>query len=57
MQMENVVITVVLIWLPALVGHWLWEAYIIATRGIDRLPECRRWWCPEGMKNLVKRGS
>jgi hypothetical protein len=43
-----------LIWSLAIVVHFLWEAWIIAARGIDALDQCRRWWCPHGMRNRWK---
>ena len=43
-------------WMLGICVHLLWEAWIIATRGFDALPECRRWWCPHGFLNNVKRG-
>ena len=45
---------ILLIWSLAIVAHFLWEAWIIAARGIDALDQCRRWWCPHGMRNRWK---
>jgi hypothetical protein len=49
----KIVVFVTFVWGLALVVHLLAEAWIIAARGFDKLPPCRHWWCPEGMKNLV----
>jgi hypothetical protein len=40
-------------WLLVVCGHFLWEAWIIATRGFDALPECYRGWCPHGILNRI----
>lgn len=45
----------VLVWSLAIIAHLLWEAWIIATRGFSSLETCRRWWCPHGFLNNVRR--
>jgi len=48
---KDALITLWLVWTLMLAGHWLREAWIIFTRGFHVLPVCRRWWCPEGIRN------
>lgn len=40
-----------LVYLVGLMLHFLWEAWLIIKNGFDLLPECRRWWCPDGFRN------
>jgi len=52
--MENVLITVWLTWSILVAIHFAYEVWFVVTRGYKTLPRCRRWWCPEGILNLVK---
>jgi hypothetical protein len=52
--MSDIFFIAVVAWGLAIVAHWAYECFIIYTRGIDELPVCRRWWCPDGFLNHWK---
>jgi len=54
-NVANILFSIFLVWCLIVAGHFLRECWIIATRGLESLPKCYRWWCPEGIKNIVTR--
>jgi hypothetical protein len=47
----------VLAWSLLVAVHFLWEAWLIARSDFKDIPECRRWWCPHGIRNRWKSRS
>lgn len=53
-MIARVLMTLFLLWCLMVGGHMLREIWVIVCRGVDALVPCRRWWCPEGIRNRLK---
>ena len=51
----RIVAIAVFVWLIGVCVHFLWEAWIIGSRGFEALPECFHWWCPHGFLNRMRK--
>ena len=48
------ILVLFLLWCLVFAGHMLREIWILVYRP-GLLAPCRRWWCPEGIRNRWKK--
>ncbi len=48
------VIFIAFVWSLGVCVHFVREAWLIARSGCEEIPECRRWWCPDGLRNRFR---
>jgi hypothetical protein len=55
--MADVLLFLAMVYSLAICVHFLWEAWLIVRSDFGEIPVCRRWWCPDGIRNRLFKGN